>query len=243
MVGPSLNWLRFSASPGFGQRKFTVPVVKSAMASRPTPAPWSCTENAVGPAAFDSLLPPTGSWGWGDPALLARLDTPGLAKSFRLWCSARGDVRRLADAAKAVVETTAQGLRKTGFAKVPTFAIAWWEGQHLDAVALVGFAGNLELCPEEILQRETAEEWPRLKHFRAAASIKDGAAECVRALLRHGWESPDKSAALFDLGHRMGAPSFLVSQPEEVLAAVRAWQLETAWEALSPIVPALRHRM
>lgn len=210
--------------------------------SAPEPA-WKGTENAVGPAAFESLLPPTGSWGWGDPALLVRLDTPGLAKSFKLWCGARRDIRRLADSAKSVVEATAQGLRKTGFAKVPTFAIAWWEGQHLDAVALVGFAGNLGLCPEDSLEREAAEAWIRLKHFRAAASIKDGAAECVRTLLRHGWESPDKSAALFDLGHRMGAPSFLASQPEEVLAAVRAWQLETAWEALSPIVPALRHRM
>ena len=220
-----------------------VPVVNSAMASRPTPAPWFCTENAVGPAAFESLLPPAGSWGWGNSALLARLDTPGLAKSFKLWCGARGDVRRLADAAKAVVETTAQGLRKTGFAKVPTFAIAWWEGQHLDAVALVGFAGNLELCPEEGLERETAEGWGRLKHFRAAASVKDGAGECVRALVQHGWENPDQSAALFDLGYRMGTAACLSAQPDQVLAAVRAWQLENAWAPLAPSASRLQARM
>ena len=175
--------------------------------------------------------------------MLVRLDTPGLAKSFKLWCGARRDIRRLADSAKSVVEATAQGLRKTGFAKVPTFAIAWWEGQHLDAVALVGFAGNLGLCPEDSLEREAAEAWIRLKHFRAAASVKDGAGECVRALIQHGWENPDQSEALFDLGYRMGTAACLSAQPDQVLAAVRAWQLKNAWETLAPSVSRLRPRL
>lgn len=219
------------------------PVVNSAMGLFSSTVAWSGTANAVGPGAFDNLLTPSGSWGWGDPALLARLDTPDLPKSFDLWCGSRADVKQWRSVAKAMTETTAQGLVNAGYAKLPTFAIAWWEGRHLDAVALIRFAGNLELCPMISLEEEGAELLQRLAHFTAKPFLRDSAGVCVSALLRQGTEHPHKSPAYFDLGCRMAHPNLLAAQPEGVRAALRAWQLETACQAVGPSVLTPRPRM
>ena len=212
----------------------------------PSSAPvWKGTLHGVGPDAFFSLAAPSGSWAWGDKELWTCLETTDLANTVTWWCGGRADVEARALAAKRLTEATAQQLLKTGFAKAPTFAIAWWESEsgNLAAVALVEFAGNQELCSVRALDTRTPALSSRLTRFDGLASVRDHGRQCVDALLHLGVGRPDLRDDLFGLACTMATASYLAAQPAPVKAALRAWEMGAAWPGMAPARVSLRPRL
>lgn len=214
------------------------------MASPSSAPAWKGTLHGVGPDAFFSLKAPSGSWAWGDKELWPCLETTDLANTVTWWCGMRADVEARALAAKRLPEATAQQLLKTGFAKVSTFTIAWWESEsgNLAAVALVGFAGNLELCSVRALETRTPALSSRLARFDGLASVRNHGRGCVDALLHLGAGRPDLRDDVFGLACTMATASCLAAQPEAVRVALRAWEMDTDW-ALSPCPASSRPRL